>query len=165
MNDRFEAQREISILTVHVNPARLKWGRYDHERGQDIGEGDIHASYSADTIAIAGKVRKSFRFQGRLLVTVSMSGCGGVEKAEAFELIPPKTFNGIPTPYHERTGTADNADAARNDPMGFYHGMKVTCGRETFIMSGPPTIFEADPVATRPNGYASDEEPEQLHLY
>src|SRR5579859_1525959 len=50
-------------LVVPVNATRLAWGRYDHNRNRDVGEGDIHASYSADTIATSGKIRKAFRWQ------------------------------------------------------------------------------------------------------
>jgi hypothetical protein len=32
----------------------------------------------------------------------------------------------------------DVADAARNDPMGFYHGVSVRLGKEDWILSGPP---------------------------
>jgi hypothetical protein len=155
-----EAFDEAEIVMISVKPSRLAWGRYDHERNRGIGEGDIHASYSADTIATSGKIRKAFRFQGRLMVTVSLSGRGGVEQAEAYNVIPMKAFTGTPTTYHEKTGEADAAEAARNDPQGFYHGMKVTCGREAYILSGPPVVF----VATRPDEQASIE-PEQLDLF
>jgi hypothetical protein len=56
-SESFEAAKTV---TIPVNPARLAWGTYDHRRNHDAGEGDIHASYSADTIATGGSVRKGF---------------------------------------------------------------------------------------------------------
>ncbi len=97
-----ETFRETKGITLPVNPARLAWGRFDHKRNRDVGEGDIHASYSADTIASAGKIRKSFRWQAQLMVTVSLSGRGGIEQAEAYQLIPLKVFTGTPMSYTEK---------------------------------------------------------------
>src|ERR1035438_5040286 len=131
MTEPSEEFHDAKAVTIPVNPARLAWGRYDHARNRDTGEGDIHASYSADTIATAGKIRKAFRWQAQLMVTVSLSGRGGIEEAEAYQLIPPKAFTGTPTSYAEKIGNAENAEAARNDPNGFYHGMKVKQGQET----------------------------------
>jgi hypothetical protein len=119
---------EAKALAIPVNPARLASGEYDHGRNRDVGEGDIHASYSADTIAAVGKIRRAFRWQAQLMVTVSLSGRGGIEQAEAYQLIPVKVFAGTTTSYGEKIGTAESAEAARNDPNGFYHGMKVTQG-------------------------------------
>jgi hypothetical protein len=159
-----EAFQEARAITVPVNPARLAWERYDQGRSRDTGEGDIHASYSADTIASAGKIRKSFRWQAQLMVTVSLSGCGGIEQAEAYRLIPLKAFSGLTTSYADKIGTAENAEAARNDPNGFYHGMIVKQGQEAFILSGPPVVFVADESPARPDGTASIEG-EQLSLF
>jgi hypothetical protein len=92
MTDPAEAFHGAKAVTIPVNPVRLAWGRYDHERNRDTGEGDIHASYSADTIAVTGKIRKAFRWQAQLMVTVSLSGRGGIEQAEAYRLIQLKAF-------------------------------------------------------------------------
>jgi len=61
MTEPSEAFHDAKAVTIPVNPARLAWGRYDHKRNRDSGEGDIRASYSADTIATSGKIRKAFR--------------------------------------------------------------------------------------------------------
>ena len=58
MTEPSEAFHDAKVVTIPVSLARLASGRYDHGRSRDIGEGDIHASYSADTIASAGKIRK-----------------------------------------------------------------------------------------------------------
>jgi hypothetical protein len=155
---------DAKVVTIPVNPARLAWGRHDHGRSRDTGEGDIHASYSADTIATAGKIRKAFRWQAQLMVTVSLSGRGGIEQAEAYQLIPLKAFLGTTMSYADKIGTAENAEAARNDPNGFYHGMTVKQGQETFVLCGPPVVFMADESPARPDGTATIEG-EQLSLF
>ncbi len=117
--ETFETFRETKGITIPVNAARLGWGRYDHGRNRDVGEGDIHASYSADTIASAGKIRRSFRWQARLMVTVSLSGRGGIEQAEAYQLIPLEAFSGTAMSYAEKIGTAENADAVMERSQRF----------------------------------------------
>ena len=49
------------------------------------------------------------------MVTVSLSGRGGVAQAEAYQLIPLKAFSGTTMSYADKIGTAENAEAARND--------------------------------------------------
>ncbi len=66
--------------------------------------------------------------------------------------------------YADKIGTAENAEAARNDPNGFYHGITVKQGQETFVLSGPPVVFVADENPARPDGAASAES-EQLSLF
>lgn len=158
------AFHDAKTVTIPVNPARLTSGRHDHARNRDVGEGDIHASYSADTIASAGKIRKSFRWQAHLMVTVSLSGRGGIEQAEAYRLIPLKAFSGTTMRYADKIGTAENAEAARNDPKGFYHGMVVKQGQEVFVLSGPPVVFVAEEGPVRPEAAASTDG-EQLSLF
>jgi len=158
-----EVFHDAKKLTIPVSPARLAWGQYDHRRNRDSGEGDIHASYSADTIASAGKIRKAFRWQAHLMVTVGLSRVGGIEQAEAYRLIPVKAFSGATMSYAEKIGTAESAEAARNDPNGFYHGMTVKQGGEMFVLSGPPVVFVAEG-PERPDGAASAEG-EQLSLF
>jgi hypothetical protein len=160
-----DAFHEARAITIPVNPARLAWGRFDRTRNRNNGEGDIHASYSADTIASDGKIRKSFRWQAQLMVTVSLSGRGGTEQAEAYQLIPLKAFSGPTMSYADKIGTAENAEAARNDPAGFYHGMIVKQGQETFVLSGPPVVFVADERPARPDDGAASIEGEQLSLF
>ena len=159
-----EQFHEAKAVTVSVNPARLAWGKYDHGRNRKVGEGDIHASYSADVIATNGTIRKAFRWQANLMVTVGMAGRGGVEEAEAYRLVPLKAFAGAPQTYHEKTGTAEDAEAARNDPNGFYHGMTVKQGRELFVLAGPPVVFVGETSPDRPDGMAGAEA-EQLSLF
>jgi hypothetical protein len=164
MTEPSEEFDDAKALTIPINPARLAWGKYDHGRNRDVGEGDIHASYSADTIATAGKVRKTFRWQAQLMVTVSLSRRDGIEQAEAYQLIPLKVFSGATMSYGEKTGAAEDADAARNAPNGFYHGMTVKQGSEIFVLVGPPVVFVAAEAPARPDGMPGGEA-EQLSLF
>jgi hypothetical protein len=43
-----------------IDPSRLAHGRYNYDKDRDEGEGDISGSYSGDTIAQNGRVRKPF---------------------------------------------------------------------------------------------------------
>jgi hypothetical protein len=155
---------EAKCITILVSPARLASGTYDHGRNRDVGEGDIQASYSADVIATAGKIRKAFRWQAQLMVTVGLSGRGGIEQAEAYQLIPVKIFAGTTMGYGEKIGTAEGAEAARSSPNGFYHGIVVREGQETFVLSGPPVVFVAEARPARPDGAAAAGG-EQLSLF
>jgi hypothetical protein len=66
-------------------------------------------------------------------VAVGLSNHG----AEAYRLCPLRIFNGIPTTYREKTGSAELAEAARNDPNGFYDRMTVKHGGHEFVLCGP----------------------------
>jgi hypothetical protein len=136
--------------TFDVDPKRLQWGTYDHAAEKETGEGDIRRSYSADAIATCGRIRKPFKWRGSAMVLVSMRMMGGVDSGEAYRLVPVRLFEGTPTTYHAKTGTAEGAEAARNDPMGFYHGMTVKQGRESFVLCGPPVRFVAAEQPVRP---------------
>jgi hypothetical protein len=129
--------------------------------------GDINRSYSADLIAASGQLRNPFRHNGSLWVCTSITGRGLTESRktehEAYRLMPPALFVGVPTTYRARTGEADAADAARRDPFGFYHGMAVKHGSEAFVMSGPPVRFIAASDPSRPE--PDNPEPMQLTLF
>lgn len=143
-----------------VDAARLAYGNYDHEKERDVDEGDICGSYSGDTIAESGRVRRPFKMDGFLWTCVGTGGCGGIQSADAYKLIPLKMFIGTPTTYREKTGTMDGAEAARNDPLGFYHSMVVHWGKDQFVLTGPERTFVADP--TRP---AAELESQQMSLF
>ena len=116
-----------------VNPARLAWGTYDHEKNDYVSEGDIPASYSGDSIAMGQPVRKPFRMDGEMWVAIGLSNHG----AKAYRLCPLRVFSGTPTNYRDKTGTAEGAEAARNDPNGFYDRMTVMHGGQEFVLCGP----------------------------
>lgn len=52
----------------------------------------------------------------------------------AYRLVHLGAFDGQPTTYSEKTR---NAEAARNDPNGFYHGMTVAHGGPSYVLCGP----------------------------
>jgi hypothetical protein len=147
--------------TIVVPAYRLAWGKYDHDKERDIGEGDIHASYSADTIATHNRVRRLFKWHGQLMVNVGMSGRGGVEQAEAYRLTPKEHFAGMPTTYQEKVNQ-DGGEAARNDPNGFYDRIIVTYKKQSLVLTGPPVVFITDTSPDRPQQAA---EPAQLSLF
>ena len=142
----------IDYIQFKVDAKRLSWGL------DGSPEGDVHSSYSADLIP-SGKIRHPFRFDGNLSVTVSMSRYEGVESAEAYKLIPENLFRGPPTTYSEKVAI-DGGEAARNDPNGFYNGVRVSFKSAASILTGPPVRFVADP--ERPD---SVPEPEQMSLF
>lgn len=148
-----------------VDPARLAFGYWS--RGRRTGEGDIHASYSASRIAEGKPIRKPFAFDGHFWVCVGIAGKGltitGEHEFKAYRLAPPQSFKGEPTTYNAKCNTNEGA-AARNDPMGFYHGVRIRCGSQVYIMNGPPEVFIAEAQPERP-GKASEPKPEQLSLF
>lgn len=130
-----------------VDPGRLALGQWSHEFNETVGEGDIAASYCADTIALENKTRKPFIFRGDLWVTVSRSG--GV--AKAYRLVPIDDFNAAAMAYGEKT---KDCAAARADPDGFYHGVAVSFRKDWFVLHGPPAFFVPGQV-TQPGLFGS----------
>jgi len=116
-----------------VNPARLAWGTFDHQQNDYVNEGDIPASYCADCIAMGQPVRKPFRMDGEMWVTIALCNHG----ARAYRLCPLRIFSGIPTTYRDKSGTSECAEVARNDPNGFYDRMTVKHGGQEFVLCGP----------------------------
>lgn len=131
--------------------------------------GDINDSYSADRIASGQPLRKPFQHDGALWICTSITGSGltssGSTEHEAYRLVPQRTFSGTPTTYGTRISTGDLAEAARNDPNGFYHGVAVKLGRETFVLSGPPLRFVPEARTVRPGEEPNGPDPLQLSLF
>jgi hypothetical protein len=116
-----------------VNPARLAWGTFDHTKSDYVNEGDIPAGYSGDCIAMGQPVRKPFRMDGEMWVTIALSN----REARAYRLCQLRIFKGTTTTYRDKTGTAERAEEARNDPNGFYDRMIVKHGGQEFVLCGP----------------------------
>ena len=133
------------IRQIAVPESRLASGTWDGER--HTGEGDIHASYSADVIAMENRIRAPFRHGSHLWACVGIRGGGdsGMQ-FEAYRLLPESMFPGTLTSYNAKI-RVDGGDSARNDPNGFYHGMAVKDGGIRYALTGPPSIFIADPSA------------------
>jgi len=77
---------------VLVPPSRLADGVWKDEAYHN--RGDIRASYSADKIP-DGKVRKPFRFRGRLWVATGFCTSHGIAvECKAWPLTPAEEFGG-----------------------------------------------------------------------
>ena len=124
---------------VAVAPSRLKSGSWCHTSNRQKGEGDISASYSADVIAMQGRIRKPFRLNGYLCVCVGKAYYPQ-PGAKGYKLIELQNFEGTPTTYRERC-----KEEARACPNGFYHGMKVKSAGQLFVLCGPEIyVIESD---------------------
>src|SRR3546814_9631196 len=107
-----------------VEQSRLAYGVWCHASKNQIGEGDIRASYSADRIGMGQPIRKPFRYAGELWVCVGTSPSG----AEAYRLVHPSLYGGAARTYPDR---CCDGDCARGDQAGFYDGIIVRhAGRE-----------------------------------
>jgi hypothetical protein len=151
-------------ITYTVHPSRLAWGTWDQVRGHEIDAGDIHSAYSADIIASEGRVRDPFIFDGGLWVTVTISGCGDTERAEAYRLVPLRLFPRPSLTYRDKIGTEDGAETAKADPLGFYNGIAVRHGREPYVLLGPPAIFVPGEEPQRDDKLSAPKPP-QLDLF
>ena len=128
-----------SLTTYTVDPSRLDHGVWSPEHNRQIGEGDVSASYSADTIAFKSRVRRPFTYRQALWVCTGTGGRLG-SVAEAYRLTEAEQFDGDPTTYGEKVR---DSEAARSDPNGFYHGMTVKHGGREHVLTGPPAVFVA----------------------
>ncbi len=126
---------------VLVDPSRLASGRWCHQTDRMIGEGDIHASYSADKIGLEGRVRRPFHWQNGQCVCTSVRGISGEYTFEAYRLVAIRYFDGTPETYREATM---NSAARRESGMGFYHGMLVKHAKKDFVLVGPPIRFRSN---------------------
>ena len=126
--------------THEVDPARLRGGRWDHEEEAQVGEGDIAASYSGDVIALASRIRKPFNHHAGLWTCIGLlhRPDDRVMIGKAYRLVHADGFEGEATTYAEKTR---DCEAARADPGGFYHGMKVAYGAQGYVMTGPHCVF------------------------
>ena len=101
-------------------------------------EGDIVGSYSGDRICEGRPIRTPFHWRGGTWVCVGTWG----ELASAFRLTPLASYTAEATTYSARVGASlEAAEAARNDPNGFYNGVTVTHGGQSFVMTGPEVTF------------------------
>ncbi len=132
-------QTDTTQENIHEVPAeRLEMGTWCHTQNRQIGEGDIRGAYSADTIALEGRVRRPFQFRGGLYVTTSVHGAETIQ-AEAYNLQRSEFFAEQAMTYHERC----RSNNPRDNINGFYHGMLIQHGNIEYVLIGPPLRFEA----------------------
>jgi hypothetical protein len=102
-------------------------------------------------------VRKPFHFEnGRYVST----GTGPLpDSASAYQLVPSASFSGEPLTYADKVNNNPKdahckypGDTARNDPLGFYHGMQVISAGKPHVLVGPPIIFRPGKAGTSPAG-------------
>lgn len=123
---------------IEVAPARLAHGQWCPKTERALNEGDITQSYSADIIP-NGRVRRPFEHGFELYVSVGNSlDIRRRESAKAYRLALRENFNGKPTTYSD---VRMNAEAARQSPLGFYHGIAVVRGKAQYVLCGPPVVF------------------------
>jgi hypothetical protein len=107
-----------------------------------VDEPLLNGSYSADRIGDAGVVRPPLVWRGSRWVCTGIAGGGPKARIYwAYRLLRPAEFAGPATTYRERTKDGSRAEAARSDPMGFYHGMTVKSGGQEFVICGPEVTF------------------------
>ena len=73
-----------------------------------------------------------------------MSHRRGLTTANAYRLLSTSEFDGEPTSYSEK-----NHEDARGNPRGFYHGMEVSHGGPTYVLTGP--LVQMAPGAPEPS--------------
>ncbi len=125
------AKHEIEVH--ELEPDRFAPGEFCYRQERTVGEGDVVSSYSADKIAFDDTVRNPFTWKGQQWIMTSGKGNG----IQAYRLVHPESFPRTPTTYAKRTRD-DGGESARHDPNGFYDGMTVTRGKQTYILCGPP---------------------------
>jgi ParB/RepB/Spo0J family partition protein len=142
-------------LPDHSKTLRVPAERINTEWGA-VGA-DIAATYSADIIdgnGKQGRIKRPARV-GDLLVVCMGFGAQPKGTLDVWRVIPREEWTG-PTwtfvekmrldPDHVRSG-----ETARNDPLGFYHGMTAKAGGKEWVIVGPQIRLiaekEAPPIA------------------
>lgn len=132
--------KQCCAEVYEVEPSRFAAGSWCERRQATIGRGDIAGAYSADKIAFGEPVRKPFEWRGALWLNVGANY--SEPSVQAYRLEPPEAFAGEPVSYADKV-SVQLGEAARRDPLGFYHGMLVERGARRFVMCGPPVRFKA----------------------
>lgn len=136
----FEEPAEQSLVAAAMPLSTASQPRRIEVPLARLKDGDIDGSLSAHTIS-EGKVRKPFKFSGRSYIAT-----GGVyydaerRELKAYELVPEALFKEVSVTFSEKVGP-DLGATAREDPCGFYHGIRVTGQGKKWVLSGPPLTF------------------------
>lgn len=128
---------EPIVTTAKAEAAPAKPAEFEVDPRRLAQGGDIAKAYSAG--AIPENYVKTFSWQGALWTAVSAAHKGAEPLSfEGYKLTPVAAYDGPRTSYAEKTR---DAEAARNDPKGFYDGMTVKHRGATYVMQGPPARF------------------------
>lgn len=92
----------------------------------------MHDTYSADILAMHSTIRPPFAWAGSEWVCTG----SGPSTLDLYRVVELADFAGPTTTYSDKT-LVEAGNHARNDPSGFYHGMRVTSGRRQLVMHGP----------------------------
>lgn len=122
------------IVEHELDPDRFEPGTFCSRKERTVGEGDISASYSADTIALEGRVRNPFRWSGADWVSI---GSEMGSRQQVYKLMDPSLYPRRVMTYQEKVR---DADAARKDPFGFYDGMRVKHRNQELVLCGPQLV-------------------------
>jgi hypothetical protein len=138
----YEEEGRVDRRVIYVEPTRLQHDYESHRKN-----GDINASYSGDLISNPrSTVRRPFQFENNRYVS---TGSGPLlHSVSAYQLVPSTAYTGEAMTYTEKVSNNPkdaeckySGDTARNDPLGFYHGMLVTSAGKPHVMVGPSIIF------------------------
>lgn len=114
---------------------------------------EIQESYSGDVVGSEKRIRKPFKFEGKLCVCTSGFSGPGEEEAECYMLLPRQEFDGDAAYYGKKLtwpvmiteGEEEYAEEwagqRRCQPEGFYHRMLIDRGKSVWILIGPPILF------------------------
>ena len=105
-------------------------------------------SYSGDTIAETGRIRRPFLLAGEPYCNVG----GDRQEFEAYRVVARREFKAPVfryggeefrrSPYYDpKLRERFEGDQQRFAPKGFYHAMSVRCGGHDYVLVGPPIEF------------------------
>jgi len=99
----------------------------------------IRESYSADRIGDhrGSTIRKPFKWFEKDFINTGSHGING--QADAYQVVPLHDYPHTTTTY---AGKDKTDEERRNDPKGFYNGMKVKYGKRDCVLVGPPVHFK-----------------------
>ena len=123
-------------------------------------KGPVEASCSCSSIC-EGKIANPFKIGSELFV--SMGGRAGFSVVKkVWKVVPAAEFEGPSWSYSEKLSIEKDeygcgGEFARNDPNGFYHGMKAKWGKQAVVIQGPPVYLIA--------GDKSPKQPKQKSLF
>ena len=126
-------------------------------------EGPVAASYSADTIG-TGKLRRPVKIGGEWFVFMGGTAEEFRVGVRVFRLVPRAEWTGDCWTHSEKLAIGQpegglttlirsgwsSGEHGRNDPNGFYHGVKARAGKVEMVLVGPPVYLVPMPKEKEP---------------